>query len=425
MKYFYRLIFIFVTSLLLSGCGGGGGKTACSLAVGSLACSGLNSNSGSSGSNGLTTTYSVLHSMSNIEGANPDASLIQVNGVFYGTTQAGGAQSLGTVFSMNTAGQVTTLHSFVGGATDGAIPFASLVAGSDGNLYGTTTNGGSTGNGTVFKITLSSGVATYNGVVYSFIGGLTDGANPYGGLVQGSDNAFYGTTTYGGTYNLGTVFRITLVGGVVAEAPIHIFSGTVNNDGSNPQSGLIKDSAGLLYGTTSAGGTGNVGTVFSISTSGSSFTTLHQFDTTSGAIPYSPLLLGSNGNLYGNTSAGGSNNLGVVFTLPTTVGGTYTVLHHFTGSTSDGSTPYGNLVSINNNIYGTTWFGGAKDSGTLFSITPIGVTSVVYSVVYSFGSSSDGANPYSGLTLGPDGYYYGTTASGGSNSIGSVYKFYP
>ena len=421
MKYFYRFVLIFVTSLILSGCGGGGGKAACSIAVGSLACGGVNSNSGSGGSPGLTTTYSVLHSMSNIEGASPDASLIQVNGVFYGTTQTGGAQSLGTVFSMNTAGQVTTLHSFVGGATDGAIPFAALVAGSDGNLYGTTTNGGSTGNGTVFKITLSSGVATYNGVVYSFVGGLTDGANPYGGLVQGSDNAFYGTTTYGGTYNLGTVFRITLVGGVVAEAPIHIFSGTVNNDGSNPQSGLIKDSAGLLYGTTSAGGTANAGTVFSTSTSGSSFTTLHQFDTTLGSVPYSPLLLGSNGNLYGTTSAGGSNNLGVVFTLPTTVGGTYTVLHQFTGSTSDGSTPYGNLVSINNIIYGTTWFGGAKNTGTLFSVTPTGVTNVVY----SFGSSADGANPYSGLTLGADGYYYGTTSSGGSNSVGTVFKFYP
>ena len=110
-----------------------------------------------------------------------------------------------------------------------------------------------------------------------------------------------------------------------------------------------------------------------------------------------------------------------MFTLPTTVGGTYTVLHQFTGSTSDGSTPYGNLVSINNNIYGTTWFGGAKNTGTLFSVTPIGVTSVVY----SFGSSADGANPYSGLTLGADGYYYGTTASGGSNSIGTVFKFYP
>ena len=425
MIYFYRLLFITLTCLILSACGGGG-KAGCSVAVGGLACAGGNSGGGGGGggSSNPTSSYSVLRSMglNASEGAGLQAPLVQVNGVFYGTSQNGGSASLGTVFSVTATGQVTTIHSFVGGATDGAIPFAGLTVGSDGNLYGTTTNGGPNGYGTVFKVALTSGVATWSGVVYFFAGGVSDGANPFGGLIQGSDNAFYGTTTYGGTNNFGTVYRITLIGGVVAEAPIHVFSGALGvplGDGEYPQSGLIKDSAGLMYGTTSGGGSAGVGTVYSVSTTGVTVI-LKQFSTIDGATTYASLLLGTDGNLYGTTTAGGSSGLGVAFSLSTN-GLTYNALHSFTGLTTDGSTPYGNLVEINSILYGTTRYGGNYNSGTIFSLTKTGTETMVY----SFGAPSDGANPYAGLILGSDGYYYGTTSAGGTGSNGTVYKFYP
>ena len=381
-----------------------------------------------------------MHSMaSSSEGASPQATMIQVGDVFYGTTQSG-ALGYGGVYSVNLAGVVTLIHAFTGSGvnSDGAIPFAGLVKGSDGNLYGTTTNGGLYNNGTVFKVSLSSGVASWAGVVYSFGASSRDGAGPFGGLIQGPDGAFYGTTFQGGgDKNLGTVYRITLIGGVVAERVIYSF-GTSPNDGAYPQSSLILDSSGTLYGTTTSvsslnGTASGGGTVFAIKTTGNltTLTTLHTFtgSTTDGATPYSPLLLGGDGYLYGTTTLGSGSgstaNAGVVFRLSTD-GLLYKVIYSFYGTTdgfgsADGSKPTGNLLQINNVIYGTTQSGGNYGKGTIFSVTTLGVENMVY----SFGLSSDGATPYAGLTAGSDGYYYGVTSNGGVNSSGAIYKFHP
>ena len=432
MKYIFRLILSSLLSLLLCSCGGGGGGAGCSLAVGALACSGGGSSTiTASAAPTVSTSYSLLHSMaSSSEGASPQATMIQVGGVFYGTTQSGGL-GYGGVYSVNTAGQVTLIHAFTGGTSDGAIPFAGLVLGSDGNLYGTTTNGGLNKNGTVFKVALSSGVASWAGVVYSFgASNSGDGAGPFGGLIQGSDGVFYGTTFQGGANNLGTVYRITLIGGVVAETPIYSFGTLANVDGAYPQSSLIRDSSGVMYGTTSSVGSSSGtaiggGTVFAINTAGN-LTTLHTFagGTTDGATPYSPLLLGADGFIYGTTTAGNDSgstaNAGVVFRL-STAGAGYKVIYSFNGTTIDGSSPAGNLLQINNVIYGTTQNGGNYGKGTIFSVTTLGVENMVY----SFGSNSDGATPYAGLTAGADGYYYGVTSSGGANSSGAIYKFHP
>ena len=415
MKYLYRLLCLALITCILGACGGGG-KTACSVAVGGLACSGGNSNGGG-GASIPTFTYNLFHSMDNSagEGVNPQAPLVELNGIFYGTTLAGGTANLGTVFKMDAStGQVTTIHSFVGGNTDGAIPYSGLVIGSDGNLYGTTTNGGPAEYGTVFKVAFTNSIPTVE-IAYFFAGTNSDGANPVGGLIQGSDNAFYGTTSNGGSNNLGTVYKITLLGGLVAENPIYHFTGVPV--GEHPQSGLIKDSAGMMYGTTSGGFSG-VGTLYSIRTNGTiGFS--KQFLTSDGATPYGPLLLGSDGKLYGTTSAGGQNGLGVTFSI-STAGDSYNYTS-FAGTTSDGSTPNGNLIEINNKIYGTTLSGGTYAAGTIFSVTHAGTETMVY----AFGKLTDGANPTAGMVLAADGYYYGTTSTGGTNGLGTVYKFYP
>jgi len=419
MKHFYKLLTVSLICFILAACGGGGGKAACTLAVGGLACLGSGgSSSGSSGgsSSSVTSTYSIYKSMNAVatDATGPQSTLVEVNGIFYGTTESGGSANLGTVFSVNSSLQITVIHSFAGG-TDGANPFASLVVARDGNLWGTTTNGGSSNYGTVFKIALSSGTPTYS-QVHVFLS--SNGANPYGGLIQGTgtDTAFYGTTSLGGTSNLGTVYKITLLG---QESVIYSFDGT---NGSNPQSTLIKDSNGDMYGTTSNGGLNSTGTVFKITTSGVP-TLLYTFGTNAndGTNPEGSLLLASDGKLYGTTSTGGLNSLGTLFSLSTS-GANYQVIHAFAGPTADGSKPYGNLVEISSAIYGTTQLGGSYDLGSIYSLKP---TTGVFSLIHSFGLLSDGSQPFAGLVLGSDGYYYGTTTLGGSNSTGTVYKFYP
>ena len=420
MKHFYKLLIVTLICFILTSCGGGGGKAACTLAVGGLACLGSSSgsSSGSSGSSSssVTSTYTTYKSMNaeSTGATGPQSGLVEVNGIFYGTTESGGSANLGTVFSINSSLQITVIHSFTG-SPDGANPFASLVVARDGNLWGTTVNGGSNNYGTVFKVSLSSGTPTYS-QVHVFLS--TNGANPYGGLIQGTgtDTALYGTTSAGGDSNLGTVYKITLLG---QESVIHSFSGS---DGSNPQSTLIKDSNGMMYGTTkTGGGASDTGTVFSVSTSGVE-NVIHPFDADTHAInPESSLLLASDGQLYGTTSTGGQYGLGTIYSLSTS-GLNYQVLHEFAGATSDGSNPYGNLVEINSVIYGTTQLGGSNDLGLIYSYKP---TTGVVSPVYSFGLLSDGAQPFAGLMLGSDGYYYGTTTLGGANSKGTVYKFYP
>jgi uncharacterized repeat protein (TIGR03803 family) len=263
-------------------------------------------------------TYTTLHCFvgSPNEGANPKAGLVQgIDSWLYGTTRYGGTNSNGTIFRISQSGSCTTLY-FFAGFPDGANPVARLLSSSDGYLYGTTLSGGTNGYGTVFRIN-PSGVYT---TIYSFVGHPNDGLAPLSPLVEGSDGYFYGTTFYGGTNDYccpageGTVFRISPSG---SETILHSFVGTPN-EGEYPVGGLVQGSDGYFYGTTEAGGTsvncgsGGCGTLFRISPNGS-FTLLHSFDTA--AYPMAELVQGTDGCFYGTTFNGGTNNWGAVFKL--------------------------------------------------------------------------------------------------------------
>jgi uncharacterized repeat protein (TIGR03803 family) len=345
------------------------------------------------------------------DGEDPLNGLVQGNdGNFYGTTQLGGASGDGTAFKITPSGTETLLHSFVGGSSDGATPYAGLIQGSDGNFYGTTQLGGASNGGTAFKIT-PSGTET---LLHSFTGSSGDGAILTAGLIQGSDGNFYGATFEGGANSEGTVFRITPSG---TETVLYSFAGG-SNDGQSPSSGLIQGNDGNFYGTTANGGANGEGTIFKITPSGAE-TVLHSFvGGSDGATPYAGLIQGSDGNFYGTTWEGGANGDGTVFKISSS--GTETVLYSFAGGSNDGADPYAALIQgSDGNFYGTTGAGGTSNAGTVFKITPSGTETVLH----FFAGGYDGASPYAGVIQGSDGNLYGTTAGGGASGIyGTVFK---
>jgi uncharacterized repeat protein (TIGR03803 family) len=236
------------------------------------------------------------------DGELPVAGLAQgSDGNFYGTAYEGGVYGYGTVFRMTTNGLVTTLVSFDG--TDGSNPSSVLVQGGDGNFYGTTEYGGENGGaGTVFKMT-PTGQLT---VLYAFSGG-SDGSIPNAGLVQGVDGSFYGTTYEGGASGEGTVFKIESSGALTT---LHSFTG--GSDGGTLWGGVVQAADGNLYGTTQEGGLYGFGTVFQISPTGE-FETLVQFDGYLGSNPSAAPIQGTDGNLYGTTETGGASGEGTIY----------------------------------------------------------------------------------------------------------------
>jgi uncharacterized repeat protein (TIGR03803 family) len=309
-----------------------------------------------------------------------------------------------------------TLHSFDG--TDGANPLAAMLQASNGNLYGTTDYGGANstdaacggGCGTVFKITPSGTLST----IYSFCSqsGCTDGAHPYARLVQGTDGNFYGTTVYGGAsescsvgWGCGTIFKISPSGTLTT-----LHSLDENTDGVGA-SGLILSIDGNFYGTAGGGGVSGHGTVFKITPSGR-LTTLYSFCSqtacTDGSEPMSGLVQATDGNFYGTTFYGGANDNGTVFRI--TPSGTLTTLHSF--DSTDGSNPPAGVVqATDGNLFGITQFGGAKRYGTVFEITTGGALTTLYSFC-SQSSCTDDQIPYAELVQGTDDNFYGTTSPG-------------
>jgi uncharacterized repeat protein (TIGR03803 family) len=358
-------------------------------------------------------TLTTLHSFNGGDGRSPEAALVQgSDGNFYGTTVLGGAHSKGTVFKIDATGSLTTLHSFSGSPGDGALPFAGLVQGTDGNFYGTTASGGAFFQGTVFRMTPSGAIT----VLHSFNSFFSEGAVPFAGLVQGSDGNFYGTTLLGGAHFKGTVFKIDATGSLTT---LHSFSGAPG-DGANPIAGLVQGSDGDFYGTTASGGVHLQGTVFRVTPAGA-VTVLHSFNghPSDGGLPFAGLVQGSDGNFYGTTALGGAHFKGTVFKIDAT--GSSTTLHSFSGSPSDGANPVAGLVQgSDGNFYGTTAFGGAHLKGTVFNIDATGSLTTLHSFS---GSSGEGAVPFAGLLQGSDGNFYGTTALGGAHSAGTVFKF--
>ena len=316
-----------------------------------------------------------------------------------------------TSVSSGSEASVTILYSFTGLA-DGYAPEAALVQGSDGNFYGTTSEGATYYSGTVFKISPGGSFTT----LYTF--DSPDGANPEAALVRGSDGNFYGTTTQGGSGDCeggcSTVFKISPTGTLTT-----LYNFTVGTDGDTPYATLVHGSDGNFYGTTSDGGVGGFlngnGTVFKISPAGT-LTTLYSF---TGTASCGGLVQGSDGNFYGTTPSGGTSDNGSVFKI--SPAGLLTTLYSFTGGT-DGSLPSAELVQVGDgNFYGTTTQGGANGFGTVFEITSGGSMSIVY----SFTTGINGAM----LIQGSDGNFYGTTPNGGSSSncdggCGTVFRLY-
>jgi uncharacterized repeat protein (TIGR03803 family) len=388
--------------------------------------------------------FKVLHTFHGKDGGGPTDLLVRdEEGNLYGTTGVGGSgncsggEGCGTVFKMDKNGKEVWVHKFNG--ANGANPYAGLLRDASGALFGTTVYGGATGCnppygcGTIFKVDKTGKEET---VLHKF-NGFPNGEFPQPLLVQDGAGDLYGVDSLGGTHGLGAVFKVSRTG---KEKVLYSFTG--GSDGCFPYQGVIRDSVGNLYGVTLEGGDGfcnsGVGVVFKVDGSGKQ-TVLHTFSGGSdGANPDSVLILDSQGNLYGTTQNGGSSacggtGCGTVFRV--SLGGDETVLYVFCSLSgcADGDRPlFGPLaMDLKGNLYGTTIFGGTfpcngGGCGTIFKLDPSGKETVLH----SFTGGGDGAFPYAGLTVDASGSLYGTTGFGGakcygSNTCGVVFKLTP
>ena len=359
------------------------------------------------------------------------------------------------------ASRERVLHTF--NLASAGFPASGLAMDGNGNLYGTTRLGGpggcSDGCGVVFKLTKNSqGGASYS-ILHTFAG-FPDGGNPFGAPIVDSAGNVYGTTTNGGGAGCGVVYRLSpSTGGKYKETILHSFNklNPLNNDGCNPESYLVSDAAGNLYGTTNKGGGGGengtfcsngCGSVFKLAPNGDGTYTenvIHSFPgtkgNTDGQNPVGGLVFDSAGNLWGSTPAGGNGN-GTVFELTPNSDGTYSesTLFMFTGA-STGFNPNTNLVIDKaGNLYGTAVNGGLGH-GVVFQVTPQGGGMVRESIIHEFGlcnstACPDGVSPFDGLTIDANGTLYGTVDLGGGSSnqcstgtpalgCGIVYKLTP
>jgi uncharacterized repeat protein (TIGR03803 family) len=378
-------------------------------------------------------TESVVYSFtSGGKGYNPSGNLtLGSDGNFYGTTYENGADSTfpcsndggcGFAFRVTAAGALTVLHTFTNQNGDGANPMGGLIQGSDGNFYGTTEQGGGNfgtdGNcqsaGCGVVFKVTTG-GTYS-TVHDFTGASNDGACPCT-LMLGSDGNFYGTSNTGGANSWGSIFKLTASGTFST-----LYSFTSGAGGRYPSSALLEQTAGTFYGT-AEGGTGS-GVFFKFTTSDNKFTVLYTFTGGDDGAGPSALTLGSDGNFYGTASGGGEDAAGTIFRL--TPAGAETTLYPFTGG-KDGAEPLnqGLVAASDGNFYGATYENEADDFGTAFSITP-GKT---FTTLYAFNGAA-GENPASGLIQGNSGDLYGVTAHGGNSDdctggCGVVYKVMP
>jgi len=378
-------------------------------------------------------TLTVLHTFNSTDGAFPNGGLVHgSDGNLYGTASGGGAHGFGTVFKITTSGKFTSIYSFAGGIGDGAYPMSSVIRDSSGNIYGMTQSGGPADNlgGVVFKIT-SAGKES---VLHFFTGGA-DGGNPEGDLIRDSSGNLYGVTAGGGNLHCnasyftgcGVVFKLSASG---TETVLHTFQG--GSDGANPWGGLVMDSSGNLYGSTENGGRYSAGQIFKISASGKK-TVVHNFDpgvNMDGANPRDPLTFGSGGILYGTTFRGGDlsvswcGSIGCGTVFKLDTHDVLTTLHSFEGPPSDGDTPYGAV---------------ARDSaGNLYGIAADGGNEyfggIVYkldlsgneTILHNFTQGDDGWEPSGRLYVDKSGTVYGAASlSDGPDGNGVIFKIVP
>jgi uncharacterized repeat protein (TIGR03803 family) len=382
-------------------------------------------------------TFTTLESFTGANGSGPAyISLVQgLNASLYGTTLGGGTSGDGTIFRITSSDVFTPVSGSVGG---GIQPLSGLIMAYNGEFYGTTYSGGPHGAGEVFQMSPTGTVTSLYGFCPQT--NCPDGENPVGGLVLASNGDLYGTTTFGGANDGGTIFSLTTSGTLTT---LHSFCTPPScADGSSPEGGLMQATNGRIYGTTNIGGTAQGGTVFEITPSGT-LGTVHQFcslaNCADGTSPIGGLIQGTDGNLYGTTLfggvlPGGQSGSGTVYKInPST--GALTTVYVFCSQPfcTDGASPFGALVEgIDGNFYGTTESGGAADAGgmysltagTLFQLTPEGVLTTLYSFCTQTGCP-DGFDPEGALTESTNGDFYGTTCGGvcgGTSGFGTVFK---
>ena len=407
------------------------------------------------------------------EGGMPEAKLLKASdGNLYGTTCAGGIYGQGSVFKVDAVRHFATVVSFAG--SDGECPAAELIQGSDGYLYGTTSSGGSNffgAAGTIFRISTLPGGGMETLHVFQW-NDPADGAYPFAGLIEAGAGLFYGTTEGGGAHGDGTVFMMDMNANPISVTVLHHFDGSVSGEGRFPTASLVEDN-GVLYGTTLFGGTSDFGTIFSIDTGGFSFTTIHDFGGGYAAYPYAalvkvgdyfygttqqlcssqgnvllgcgtvfktdatgadfqpvyffrdgfmspvaPLLLGSDGALYGTAQAGGAHGDGAIFRLDiSTDVATASVVHDFDKSTT-GSFAKAGLIEDGGFLYTTASADGPGGAGTIVKVPLTGAPTAL--VVHSFGPILP--NQSSSELTPLNGSFYGTSARGGLHNGGTVFR---
>ncbi len=379
----------------------------------------------------VAQTEKVLYSFQGgNDGTNPSTGLIaDAAGNLFGTTTDGGSAGCGIVFELNPSQgggwTETVIYSFQC-AADGAAPAAGLIFDQAGNLYGTTLTGGKYHDGTVFQLT-PSGSAWTESVLHSFTD--MDGAYPAASLIFDRAGNLYGTTLFGGRLHNGTVFQLTSSGGVWTETVLHTFTG--QKDGIDPAASLILDQNGALYGTTMGDN------IFKLTPPAPGHTkwtlkTLYTFGggPNRGPLSAGTLLAGNNGVLYGTQKYGGGQaNAGAVFQLTPAKHGawTETTIYSFSGG-SDGLYPFAGVVADGaGNLYGTTAGDGQTNNGTVFELIPPSQPSGNWSktTLYPFTGGADGSGPGAGLIFGKGGVLYSTTAGGGSFGNGTVFEIVP
>jgi uncharacterized repeat protein (TIGR03803 family) len=353
-------------------------------------------------------TISTVATFNGSNGQFPRSGLIaDAAGNLYGTTSTGGPSGFGLVYKLNpSTGTLTTLASF-NGSSGFAPSYGNLLADSAGNLYGTTSIGGAQSAGTVFKLNPTTGALA---TLASFSSAST-GTNANAGLVADSAGNLYGTTTSGGAGSFGTVFELnSITGSLTTLASFN------NSTGLPPESPLVIDAAGNLYGTTTQSGAGNWGTVFKVSPGGGTPTTLVAFNNTNGTFPEGGLIADHAGNLYGITQGGGTSGAGEVFKFNLATN-TLSVLASFNGA--NGTFPQSGLIADRvGNLYGTTQAGGANGGGTVFKVNP---STGAITVLASFATSSASVS-YAPLMADAAGNLWGTTHDGGANFDGTIFE---
>ena len=395
-------------------------------------------------------TYTVIHNFTGgSDGSEPTGGLIvDAGGNIYGTTfgDFGGrcGNQCGTVFKMKNTGQgwiLTTLHKFAGGA-DGANPWAGVVFGPDGALYGTAEFGGyycrsddlnESGCGTVFRLTPPPTVCNSSycpwreTVLYTFLGDYTDGAFPIARVAFDQAGNIYGTTLSGGHFTpcyafgwCGTIFKLTHSNGSWTESIPYRFTG--GSDGASPYAGVTPDAAGNFYGVTTFGASGNNGTVFQLTPSG--LNTLVELPTDASE-PQGELIFDPAGNLYGTTSDSTSGGGATVFEMTPSAGGwNFSVIYSLGGFYDDDGPTSALVRDSAGNLYGMTHSLGSHNEGTVFKLTPSN-GGWTYTLLHEFSDAESGEYPVGGLALDAQGNLYGTTAEGGTYSAGVVWEITP